>query len=112
MECTFFLIRTNVRFSITCAQKHQQRPQSLPLLPSLWLLDMSLPPHTSFPTRLLINLLVKRKDVLSLTVELLGPEISDPEDTSYYDDDIDELLAEESADTIDTLNRIYNAPQS
>ena len=73
---------------------------------------MSLPPHTSFPTRLLINLLVKRKDVLSLTVELLGPENSEPEDTDYYDDDIDELLAEESADTIDTLNRIYNAPQT
>ena len=73
---------------------------------------MSLPPHTSFPTRLLINLLVKRKDVLALTVELLMPENFEPEDTSYYDDDIDELLAEESADTIDTLNRIYNAPQA
>ena len=40
------------------------------------------------------------------------PENFEPEDTSCYDDDIDELLAEESADTIDTLNRIYNAPQA
>ena len=73
---------------------------------------MHLPPHTPLLTRLLINLLRKRKDVLSLTVELLVPENSEPEDTDYYDDDIDELLAEESADRIDTLNRIYNAPQT
>ena len=74
---------------------------------------MSLPPHTSFPTRLLINLLLKRKDVLSLSVELLMPENFEPEDTSYYDDDIDELLAAATAaDNIDTLNRIYNAPQT
>ena len=64
-------------------------------------------PPVSWITRLLINLLRKRKDVLSLSLELLLPE--SPEDTSYYDDDIDELLAEESADRIDTLNRIYKA---
>lgn len=73
---------------------------------------MHLPPHTPLLTRLLINLLSKRKDVLALTVELLVPEDSEPEDTDYYDDDINELLAEESADRIDTLNRIYNAPQA
>ena len=61
-------------------------------------------------TRLLINLLRKRKDVLSLSLELLLPET--PEDTSYYDDDIDELLAEESADRINTLNRIYKSPNA
>ena len=70
-------------------------------------------PPVSWITRLLINLLSKRKDVLSLSLELLLPEDSvTTEDTSYYDDDIDELLAEEAADTIDTLNRIYNAPQA
>ena len=69
---------------------------------------MHLPSHVSFWTRLLINLLRNRKDVLALTVELIIPENFEPEDTSYYDDDIDELLAEESANTIDTLNRIYN----
>jgi len=73
---------------------------------------MQLPSHVSFLTRMLINLLRKRKDVLFLTVELLVPENSEPEDTSYYDDDIDELLAEEAADTIDTLNRIYKASSS
>ena len=67
-------------------------------------------PPVSWITRLLINLLRKRQDVLSLSLELLLPE--SPEDTSYYDDDIDELLAEEAADNIDTLNRIYNAPQT
>ena len=67
-------------------------------------------PPVSWITRLLINLLRKRKDVLSLSLELLLPE--SPEDTSYYDDDIDELLAEESADRIDTLNRIYKASSS
>ncbi len=62
---------------------------------------------------MLINLLRKRKDVLSLTVELIVPDhVPTPEDTSYYDDDIDELLAEESADRIDTLNRIYKASSS
>jgi len=64
-------------------------------------------PPVSLITRLLINLLRNRQDVLSLSLELLLPE--SPEDTSYYDDDIDELLAEESADNIDTLNRIYKA---
>ena len=67
-------------------------------------------PPVSWITRLLINLLRKRKDVLSLSLELLLPE--SPEDTSYYDDDIDELLAEESADRINTLNRIYKAPNA
>ena len=67
-------------------------------------------PPVSWITRLLINLLRKRKDVLSLSLELLLPE--SPEDTSYYDDDIDELLAAESADRIDTLNRIYKASSS
>ena len=67
-------------------------------------------PPVSWITRLLINLLRKRKDVLSLSLELLLPE--SPEDTSYYDDDIDELLAEESANRIDTLNRIYKAPNA
>ena len=67
-------------------------------------------PPVSWITRLLINLLRKRKDVLSLSLELLLPET--PEDTSYYDDDIDELLAEESANRIDTLNRIYKAPNA
>ena len=64
-------------------------------------------------TRILINLLRKRKDVLSLTVELIIPDhIPTPEDTSYYDEDIDELLAATAAaDNIDTLNRIYNASQ-
>ncbi len=62
---------------------------------------------------MLINLLRKRKDVLSLTVELIVPDhVPTTEDTSYYDDDIDELLAEESADRIDTLNRIYKASSS
>ena len=56
---------------------------------------------------MLINLLRKRKDVLFLTVELLVPE-----NTSYYDQDIDELFAEEAADRIDTLNRIYKAPNA
>tara|TARA_R110002012_G_scaffold101750_1_gene241122 strand:- start:840 stop:1073 length:234 start_codon:yes stop_codon:yes gene_type:complete len=74
---------------------------------------MDIPSHVSFLTRLLINLLRNRKDVLALTVEILlpeGPQI--PENTSYYDEDIDELLAEQSANTIDTLNRIYNSPHS
>ena len=71
---------------------------------------MEVPSRVSFLTRLLINLLRNRKDVLALSVELLLPESL--EDTSYYDDDIDELLAEEAADTIDTLNRIYNSPHS
>jgi len=74
---------------------------------------MQLPSHVSFLTRLLINLLRKRADILALSVEILVPENSvTVEDTSYYDDDIDELLAEEAANTIDTLNRIYNAPQT
>ncbi len=61
---------------------------------------------------MLINLLRKRKDVLALTVELIVPDdVPTPEDTSYYDQDIDELLAEESANRIDTLNRIYNSDQ-
>ena len=70
-------------------------------------------PPVSLITRLLINLLRKRQDVLSLSLELLLPEDSvTPENTSYYDDDIDELLAEESANRIDTLNRIYKASDS
>ena len=70
-------------------------------------------PPVSWITRLLINLLRKRQDVLSLSLELLLPEDSvTPEDTSYYDDDIDELLAEESADRIDILNRIYKTSSS
>ena len=70
-------------------------------------------PPVSLITRLLINLLRKRQDVLSLSLELLLPEDSvTPEDTDYYDDDIDELLAEESANRIDTLNRIYKAPNA
>ena len=70
-------------------------------------------PPVSLITRLLINLLRKRQDVLSLSLELLLPEDSVTlEDTDYYDDDIDELLAEESADRIDTLNRIYKAPNA
>ena len=73
---------------------------------------MQLPSHVSFLTRMLINLLRKRKDVLFLTVELLVPENSEPENTSYYDQDIDELFAEEAADRIDTLNRIYKAPNA
>ncbi len=74
---------------------------------------MQLPSHVSFLTRLLINLLRKRSDVLTLTVELIVPDdVPTPEDTSYYDQDIDELLAEESADRIDTLNRIYKASSS
>ena len=67
-------------------------------------------PPVSLITRLLINLLRKRQDVLSLSLELLLPE--SPEDTDYYDDDIEELLGEESADRIDTLNRIYKAPNA
>ena len=61
-------------------------------------------------TRILINLLRKRKDVLCLTVELIIPENTQtPEIPDYHDVDLDELLAAESADRIDTLNRIYNA---
>ena len=70
-------------------------------------------PPVSWITRLLINLLRKRKDVLSLSLELLLPE-SD-EDFSCYDDDdeLDELLADAAAaDNIDTLNRIYKASSS
>ena len=74
---------------------------------------MDIPSHVSFLTRLLINLLRNRKDVLALSVEILLPEgPQTPEDTSYYDEDIDELLAEQAANTIDTLNRIYNSPHS
>lgn len=73
---------------------------------------MQLPSHVSLLTRILINLLRKRKDVLCLTVELLVPENSQPENTSYYDDNIDKLFAEESANRIDTLNRIFKAPSS
>lgn len=74
---------------------------------------MEVPSHVSFLTRLLINLLRNRNDVLGLSVEIILPKGSQiPEDTSYYDEDIDELLAEESANTIDTLNRIYNSPHS
>ena len=61
-------------------------------------------------TRILINLLRKRKDVLCLTVELLVPENAQtPEIPDYYDVDLDEQQAEQSANTIDTLNRIYHA---
>ena len=69
-------------------------------------------PPVSWITRLLINLLRKRKDVLSLSLELLLPESS--EDIFDYDDDdeFDEVLAAESADRIDTLNRIYKASSS
>jgi len=74
---------------------------------------MEVPSHVSFLTRLLINLLRKRKDVLALSVELLLPKDPAPiEDTSYYDSDIDELLAEQAADRISVLNRIYNSPHS
>ena len=72
---------------------------------------MQLPSHVSLLTRILINLLRKRKDVLCLTVELLIPENTQtPEIPDYYDVDLDEQQAERSADTIDTLNRIYNSP--
>ena len=69
-------------------------------------------PPVSWITRLLINLLRKRKDVLSLSLELLLPE-SD-EDFSCYDDDdeFDDLFSEKTADRIDTLNRIYKASKS
>lgn len=78
---------------------------------------MEVPSHVSFLTRLLINLLRKRKDVLALSVEILLPKAHQTsettEDTSYYDEDIDDLLAaEQAADTISTLNRIYNSPHS
>jgi hypothetical protein len=64
-------------------------------------------PPVSWITRLLINLLRRRKDVLNLSLELLLPE-----DDFGHDYDLDELLAEEAADTIDTLNRIYNFPSA
>ena len=70
-------------------------------------------PPVSWVTRLLINLLRHRSDVLTLHLELLLPEDSViPEDIDCYDDDdeLDELLADAAAaDNIDTLNRIYKA---
>ena len=76
------------------------------------------PSNVSFLTRLLIKILLNRKDVMAMSVEILLPEI--PESN---DDAIDRLLAEQSAftelfeakqaaDKIDTLNRIYNTPYS
>ena len=72
-------------------------------------------PPVSWVTRLLINLLRHRSDVLTLHLELLLPEDSViPENINCYDDDeLDELLADAAAaDNIDTLNRIYKASGS
>lgn len=104
---------TGVGFCIICAPKLLGRPQLLrsQLFPYACFME-PLPP-VSWITRLLINLLRRRKDVLSLSLELSLPEESaTPEDGFDYDYDLDELLAEEAADTIDTLNRIYNFPSA
>ena len=72
-------------------------------------------PPVSWVTRLLINLLRHRSDVLTLHLELLLPEDSViPENINCYDDDeLDELLVDAAAaDNIDTLNRIYKASGS
>ena len=76
------------------------------------------PSNVSFLTRLLIKILRNRKDVMAMSVEILLPKT--PESN---DDAIDKqpprrtifaelLAAEQSANTIDKLNRIYNSPHS
>mgnify|MGYP003651418542 FL=1 len=76
---------------------------------------MEVPSHVSFLTRTLINLLRNRKDVLALSVELLIDEkYATPNPCPDEIDDESELAeflaAEQAADTISTLNRIYNTP--
>jgi len=76
---------------------------------------MEVPSNVSFLTRLLINLLRKRKDVLALSVEILVDEkskTSKPCPDFIHDDSelADIIAAETAADTITTLNRIYNSP--
>jgi len=76
---------------------------------------MEVPSNVSFLTRLLINLLRKRKDVLALSVEIVvnnEPKSSAPCPDFIHDDSelADIIAAETAADTIATLNRIYNSP--
>lgn len=78
---------------------------------------MEVPSHVSFLTRLLINLLRNRKDVLSMSVEILIDQKH--ANSNSYPDEIDGeseladiLAAEQAADQISILNRIYNSPHS